>query len=186
MTSQEFSYTLKIPHDRIGVLIGTSGDIKKNIESATSTTITVDSKEGEVVITATNGVHLYDAREIIRAIARGFNPDIALQLLKTDSALEVINVTDFAGKNKNSFKRLKGRVIGSEGKAKRELERLTNCRISVYGKTIALVGQIEDVINMRRAVESLLEGATHAHVYRFLEKKRRQQRIDHMIGKKAF
>ena len=37
--TEEFSYTLKIPKDRVGVLIGKSGDIKKNIESVTKTKI---------------------------------------------------------------------------------------------------------------------------------------------------
>ncbi len=180
---EEFSYTLKIPTDRVGVLIGKSGDIKKQIEQATKTAIAVDSKEGEVVITADNGLRIYEAREVIRAIARGFNPEIALLLLKTDYALEVINIIDFSGKNKNAFTRIKGRVIGSEGKSRREIERLTECSISVYGKTISIVGEIENVLNARKAVETLLEGATHARVYRFLEKKRREKKVAHFIGK---
>jgi len=181
----EFSYALKIPNDRVGVLIGKSGDIKKQIEHATKTAITVDSKEGEVVITADNGLKLYEAREVIRAISRGFNPDIALLLLKTDYALEIINIIDFSGKNRNTFKRIKGRVIGAEGKSKREIERLTECSVSVYGKTVSIVGEIENVMNARKAIETLLEGATHARVYRFLEKKRGEKKIATMIGKTA-
>ena len=179
---EEFSYTLKIPLDRVGVLIGPSGNIKKEIEHSTQTKISIDSKEGEVIITSTDGLHLYEAREVIRAIGRGFNPDIAMHLLKSDYGLEVIDVDDFVGKNKKAHLRLKGRVIGSEGKAKREIEHLTQSSISVYGKTVAIIGHISDVINARRAIESLLEGATHASVYRFLEKKRREQKMGDMMG----
>ena len=173
-----FSYNLKIPLDRVGVLIGPSGAVKKQIEQATHTQLAIDSEEGDVEIRSDSGVHIYETREIIRAIGRGFNPNIAMQLLKQDYSLEIVQVTDFAGKNKNAFKRLKGRVIGSEGKAKRELENLTNCVISVYGKTVALIGPVEDVINARRAIEELLAGSTHARVYRFLEKKRREKRME--------
>jgi ribosomal RNA assembly protein len=180
--NEEFSYTLRIPRDRIGVLIGKEGDIKKDIALATKTAISVDSSEGEVVITAKDGLRLYEAREVIRAISRGFNPETALLLLKTDYALDIISMVDYAGKSKNNMLRIKGRVIGSEGKAKREVERLTNCSISVYGKTVAIIGEVADVASARRAVENLLEGATHATVYRFLEKKRRARRTAKLIG----
>ena len=180
--SEQFSYTLKIPLDRVGVLIGPKGVIKKQIEQATHTQLEIDSNEGDVEIRSDSGVYIYEAREIVRAIGRGFNPDIALQLLKQDYSLEVIQVADFAGKNKNASKRLKGRVIGSEGKAKRELENLTNCALSVYGKTVALIGPVEDVINARRAIEDLLAGSTHARVYRFLEGKRRESRMREMMS----
>lgn len=181
--TEEFSYSLKIPADRIGVLIGTSGEIKKQIEQATKTQIAIDSQEGEVTITATDGLRLYEAREVVRAIARGFNPKVAMQLLKTDYALEVVNVEDYTGKSKNAFLRLKGRVIGAEGKSKREIEHLTETQLSVYGKTVAIIGEVEDVVNARRAIENLLKGATHASVYRFLEKRRRERRVRRLVGR---
>ncbi|HLC74926.1 MAG TPA: KH domain-containing protein [Candidatus Nanoarchaeia archaeon] len=180
--TEKFSYSLKIPLDRVGVLIGPSGNVKKQLEQDTNTSLLIDSREGEVEIISTSGVHLYEAREIVRAIGRGFNPGIAMHLLKQDYALEVVNVDEFTGKNKNASLRLKGRVIGSEGKAKREIERLTDCVISVYGKTVALVGPVDMVVHARRAIEDLLAGSTHARVYRFLEKKRREHKIMRIVG----
>ncbi len=181
--AEEFSYTLKIPNDRVGVLIGPSGKIKKQLEQSTHSKIIVDSKEGEVTIISTNGLHLYEAREVIRAIARGFNPDTAMLLLKSDYTLEVIMIPEFAGKHKNTMKRLKGRVIGAEGKAKREIEHLTDTSISIYGKTVSIIGSVEDVSAARRALEILLEGATHATVYHFLEKRRREHRFSNLLGR---
>lgn len=174
---KEFTHTLKIPKERIGVLIGKEGEIKEQIEESTGTRIHVDSKEGNVVIFADDGLKLFDAKEIIRAIARGFNPETAFILLKSDYILDVIDMRDFAGKKKTTLVRLKGRVIGREGKSKREIENLTETHISVYGKTIAIVGRIEDVPNARKAVENLLQGATHASVFKFLERKRRERRM---------
>lgn len=179
--AEEFSYTLKVSQDRIGVLIGTGGKIKEQIEKATKTTIIVDSKEGEVIISAKDGLKLYEAREVIRAIGRGFNPDIAMLLLKTDYGLEVVDISDYSGKNKNTATRLKGRVIGAEGKSKREIERLTSTHISVYGKRVAIVGPIGEVADARKAVESLLEGATHSRVYKFLEKKQRSKHMSTVL-----
>ena len=176
-SADEFSHTLKIPADRVGVLIGTSGSMKKHIERATNTQISVDSKEGEVTITSDDGINLYDAREVIHAIARGFNPEVAMRLLKGEYSLEIIDIADYAGKSKNTADRLRGRVIGAEGKARREIEHLTDTSIQVYGKTIAIIGEIEHVSNARHAVGNLLAGATHAAVYRFLEKKQREYRM---------
>lgn len=178
----EFTFALKIPKDRIGVLIGTSGEIKKRIEDLTDTKINVNSQEGDIIISADDGLKLYDAKEIIRAISRGFNPETALQLLKSDYILEVVDLREFAGKNKQTLIRLRGRVIGRDGKSKREIETLTDSEISVYGKTIAVIGRVEDVPNARKAIENLLQGATHASVFKFLEKMKRQKYMDKLTS----
>lgn len=177
---KEFTYEFKIPRERIGVLIGKSGEIKKQIEDATDTSLDINSQEGDIVISADDGLKLYDAKEIIKAIARGFNPETALILLKSDYILEVIDMRDFTGKSKNTLIRLKGRVIGRQGKSKSEIETLTETQISVYGKTIAIVGRIEDVPNARKAVENLLQGAPHSSVFQFLEKMKRQKYMSKM------
>ena len=54
------------------------------------------------------------------------------------------------------------------------IESLTETYISVYGKTIALIGGVEAVAMSRQAVEMLLEGAPHGNVYKWLEDKRRE------------
>jgi len=43
--TNEYSYELKIPKDRVAVLIGTDGEIKKKIEVETKTQIKIDSKD---------------------------------------------------------------------------------------------------------------------------------------------
>ncbi len=178
----EFIYELKIPKERVAVLIGKGGKIKKEIESTTKTKIKVDSKEGDIFISGEDGIGLYNAREVIRAIGRGFNPDIALLLLKPDYAFEIVNIADYS-KSKESMVRLKGRVIGREGKSRRLIEELTESYVSVYGKTICVVGTAESATAARHAVESLLKGSTHANVYRWLEKKRRDLKRAHLLGK---
>jgi len=50
---------------------------------------------------------------------------------------------------------------------------MTGCFISVYGKTVAIIGLISQVSIARRAVESLLMGSMHASVYKWLEKQKR-------------
>lgn len=177
-----FSYELKIPKDRVAVFIGKKGEVKKEIEEDTKTKIKVDSKEGDVFIEGEDGLSIYTAKEVIRAIGRGFNPEIALLLLKPDYCFELIDINEFA-KTKNSLLRIKGRIIGTEGKSRRTIEELTETNIVVYGKTVSMIGCTENVLAARKAIENLIKGASHANVYRSLEKKRRVIKIREMVGK---
>lgn len=181
----DFHYELKIPKDRIAVLIGKKGEMKKEIEEATETRIEVDSQEGDVFIYGEDALGLFNAREVIRAISRGFNPDFAKMLFKGDNSLEIINIKDFVGDSKKKALRLKGRVIGQEGKSRRTVEELTETYIVIYGKTIGIIGYPTNVSNARKAIESLLTGSPHSHVYKWLETKRRESKrheIEDQIG----
>lgn len=170
---EEYIHELKIPKARIAVVIGKSGETKKELEEFTNTKIDVDSKEGVVTISGKDAVKLYQVREMILSIGRGFNPETAKLLLKQDYSVEIISLSDFAGK-KNQLERVRGRVIGKKGKSREIIEQLTETRISVYGKTVSIIGMVENVVAARNAVDLLLDGATHSTVYKKLEKFRRQ------------
>ena len=169
----EFSYELKIPEERVAVLIGKDGETKKNVEEETKCKLDI-SKEGDVIITGEDGMLLYAAKDVVKAIGRGFNPDIALLLLKPDYAFEMIEMKDIAGKSQNTMLRLKGRVIGKGGKSREEIERLTDTYISVYGKTIGIIGETANVALAHQAVGMLLGGSMHKTVFQFLEKKKKE------------
>ncbi len=168
-----FEYQVKIPKDRIAVVIGEKGVMKRRLESELGITLDVDSQEGDVFLLGKDSVRLFSAQDVIKAIGRGFNPEIALRLLKTEYVLELIDVTDYAN-TKNKAIRLKGRVIGENGKSRRAIESLTETSMSVYGKTIGIIGQAEHVMTAKKAVDMLLSGAPHSTVFRMLEGWRRR------------
>lgn len=174
MKMVEYSYELKVPKNRVAVIIGKEGSIKKDIEEATKTKLNIDSKEGDIFVSGEDALGLYTAREIIKAIGRGFNPEVAKLLLKPDYIFEVVDLSDYVGKSRDAMIRLKGRVIGKEGRSRKLIEELTNCNISVFGKTISVIGLPESAANARQAIESLLRGSTHANVYKWLERRRRE------------
>ena len=176
-----YSYGLKVPKDRVAVIIGKKGSVKSELERQTKSKIFVDSEEGDIFIEGKDPLSLYAAREVIRSISRGFNPEIALSLLKPDFSFEVLNIADF-GKTKNDIIRLRGRVIGEEGKSRKVIEELTECSISVYGKTVSIIGLVEDVPSARRAVEALLSGSPHSNVYHFLEREHVRKKRHRMLG----
>ena len=127
---EEYTYELKIPKERVAVLIGKAGKIKKKLEEDTESRIEIDSHEGDVFVTGKDALKIFTCREIIHAVGRGFNPDIGMQLLKQDYVLEILSIADYA-RNKNDEGRLKGRVIGAEGKSRSIVEELTETNICV-------------------------------------------------------
>jgi ribosomal RNA assembly protein len=173
MEEGKFSYEVKIPKERIAILIGKNGEVKEKIENETKTKIKINSEDGDVFIIGSDALYLFCVREIIKSIGRGFNPDIALLLLKSDFTLEIINLVDY-NRHKNHMLRLKGRVIGTRGKSRKYIENMTDTHVSVYGKTISILGRNENVLICKRAIESLLEGSPHSSVFKWLEKQQRE------------
>jgi ribosomal RNA assembly protein len=174
----EFRYQIRIPKDRIAVLIGKNGEVKKNLEALTNTRIKIDSHEYDIEVTGEDPIALYCLKDVVKAIGRGFNPDVAQLLLKQDYAFEIMDLD--ADVKPTQLERVKGRIIGKDGKARRNIEGLTDTFISVYGRTISIIGRAEDVIIVRRAIESLIQGSRHATVYKSLEKMKRNQKIQEL------
>ncbi|MCD6575627.1 MAG: RNA-processing protein [Nanoarchaeota archaeon] len=174
-----FEQVLKIPKERIAVLIGTKGETKKEIEEKTNTQLTI-TKEGEVTIKG-DSFDTWITRQIVKAIGRGFSPEKALILLEEGTQFEIIELKNWA-KTENSMRRLKGRVIGEKGKAKETIERLTETYISVYGKTICVIGETKRVMAAKRAIEMLLSGSKHSTVFSMLEKERKRWKKEELLG----
>jgi len=170
---------VKVPRERIGALVGPDGRVKASIEKKLSVSLRIDSQTGDIQITlmpaAQDPTVLFRAKEVVTAIGRGFSPENAFRLLKDDETmLEVIDLRETVGRSVSDMKRLKGRVIGKEGKTRRIIEELTEADICVYGHTISIVGEIDQVAIAKEAVRMLIGGSLHGTVYRFLHRKRRE------------
>ena len=175
----------KLPLDRIGVLIGHDGRVKEEIMKHTNTRITIDSKTGTVIIEpaspSTTALQLMKARDIVRAIAYSFSPERAFRLLDEDQILIIIDLRQYVGDRPNHLQRVKGRIIGEEGKARRTIEEVTGTYISIYRDYVAIIGDYESANIAKEAIEMLVQGRQHSTVYRFLERemyleKRRRMR----------
>jgi ribosomal RNA assembly protein len=54
---------------------------------------------------------------------------------------------------------------------------MTGVDISIYGKTVAIIGDMEQIHIAKEAVEMILNGVRHKTVYAFLERKTRDMKI---------
>ncbi|NOX71742.1 MAG: RNA-processing protein [Candidatus Micrarchaeota archaeon] len=154
---------IRIPEDRKAALIGRDGSTKRKIEKNADVRLRIIENEVEL---EGEDINVISAREVVKAIGRGFSPRVALKLIDDDYQLLVINVKEYTTRQIES---VLARVIGTKGKTRKIIEEYTKTRLSIYGKTISIIGTPHDVQIAGEAVEMLLEGAMHRTVYRYLE-----------------
>ena len=171
---------IRIPADRIGALIGPSGKTKKRIEATFQIDLTIDGETGNVDIKVKPDQPdvsvLFVARNMIRAIGRGFSPKNAFTLINEEYDLMIVDLEEYVGRSKNAQGRVKGRIIGKEGKSRSMIEELTDCLVSVYGGTVGIIGPYEMLPVAKEAVEMLINGSFHKTVWNHLYAYRRKMK----------
>lgn len=190
MIPMEFKQVVKVPRDRIGVLIGKDGKVKDMIEQSCNVKLYIDGEDGSVTIISKDiegaegssvDVRVFKAVEFVTAVARGFSPERAMRLLRDEECMiNVIDLKDHVGRSPNALQRIKGRLIGSNGKARRLVEELTGAYISVHGHYVAIIGRAEEVRLASEAVTMLISGSMHSTVYNMLQKARRKAKMERL------
>jgi ribosomal RNA assembly protein len=169
---------LRIPQDRVGVLIGADGQTKNLIEKSFNVDLLIDSDIGNVEVVIPSDHKdisvLFTVSNIIKAIGRGFNPKRAMFLANEDFDLGIIDLEDYVGTSTNAQNRVRGRIIGREGKSRLLIEELTETQISIYGSTVSIIGNIEALPAAKEAVTMLIRGSFHKTVWNYLYAYRRE------------
>jgi ribosomal RNA assembly protein len=170
---------VKIPKERVGVLVGPDGRVKQNIEEKLKVELQVDSEGGDVKVLITEKTEdpslLFRAKDVVTAIGRGFSPEQAFRLIRDENAIfDVIDLRIIFGRSESDISRVKGRIIGMNGKTRRIIEELTDANVVVYGHTVGIIGTFEQADAARNAVQMLIDGSQHHAVYKFLANKRRE------------
>ena len=166
---------VKVPDDRIGVLIGQGGETMREIEARAEVRLDIDSESGNVAIEKVGDpVKGLKGPDIVKAIGRGFAPAEALGLLDDDMMIFEIVDIGAATRNKRDLRRQKGRLIGEGGRTRELMEELTGASVTIYGSTLATIGGPKQVEVVREAAEMILDGAPHGAVYSMLEERRQE------------
>lgn len=183
--------------DRLAVAIGKNGETKKLLEDQTGTNITINSKTGEYHIIAKKdfpisienpefqdpSIRVYTAQSILNAINYGFNPQKALKLLDAENIFELINLEQIVGHSERKLRRMKGRLIGDQGKIRQDIEKYSKVNLSIYGKYLALIGEFDSIKIAKKAINMILQGAPHKTVINYLHEeyqKKKQQEFTEM------
>jgi ribosomal RNA assembly protein len=166
---------VKVPDDRIGVLIGAGGETMREIEERAEVRLDIDSESGNVRIEKVGDpITGLKGPDIVKAIGRGFKPADAFRLLEDDMMMFELVDIDAASRNEKDLRRNKGRLIGEDGRTRELMQELTGASVTIYGSTLGIIGGPEQVDAVREAAEMILEGAPHGSVYSFLERKRNE------------
>lgn len=173
-----------VPMDRVAVIIGKDGATKKRIEDLTSTEIEVDSKTGSVLIKRKEGPETnigdWIAQNVIKAIARGFNPAIAEKLVSEEYLFEIIDLERVVGKSSSQIHRVKSRLIGEAGKTWKTIETLAGVHLQIFGNTVSVIGKYEEMHVAHEAINMLLSGKNHSGVYKYLQKMHEELKRKHV------
>ena len=172
---------VRIPKDRIAVLIGKGGSTRKMLEEACGGELEIDSQTGEVSI-------LWEDQEIdpilkmktpdVRlSIGRGLAPSRAIQLLEDEVHLHMFDIREWVGRQPNQIRRMRSRLIGRNGMIRSRIEDLTGTEIAIYGSTVIVIGDDMGLEIAKPAIESILRGSEHGNVLHGLEKDRKRQRM---------
>lgn len=175
---------VRVPLERVGALVGKEGIVKSEIERRCGVTLYIDGKTGETRITyqpeALLEANPFKAYDIVSAIARGFSPQRAFSLLQEERILILVDLREYAGKSENAMVRIKSRLIGTDGKARKIIEELTQSEISIYGHTVAIIGDPDESKIAKEAIDKLAKGGTHKSTYELLQKYRTKKKLDRM------
>ena len=167
---------VKIPKERVGILVGPDGKTKRYIEDRLQVKLDID-KEGSVTIILHENCPdpslLLKAKDVVSAIGRGFPPETAFRLIRNeDDIYDMIDLRLIFGRNESDITRIKGRIIGTEGKTRKLVEELTEADVVVYGHTVGIIGSFEEADAAHNALQMIIDGCEHHTMYNYLQKKR--------------
>ncbi len=169
---------VNIPRERVKALRGQANQTLEMLRERMKVSLEVYG-EGTVEIDG-EPMDEFFGKDVIKAIGRGFEPRIALKLLSDEYAMHVIDLRDYANKP-DAITRIKGRIIGLEGKAKRIIEEEGEADLTIYGHTVGIIGRLEVLDVATTAVFKLIEGQPHSAVYLYLERIKRKRKHEELL-----
>jgi ribosomal RNA assembly protein len=146
---------------------------KGNLEKELNVKIDIDGKEVSI---SGEPEDEYIAEKVIEALDFGFPFSAALGIKKEDILFETLNIKEFT--NQKDFARVRGRVIGKDGKALKTISNLSDCHVEISGNKLGIIGNCENIRNVEEACKLLIKGSKHANVYAYLEKHRMEPIVD--------
>jgi len=118
----------------------------------------------------------FTAIEVLEAINVGFSADRALEVTRDNFMLQTINIKNVT--KRHDLERVRGRIIGKDGRTLKTLQKLTNCDLAITDNEIGLIGPISEMEDAIQSVTSLIQGSKQGNVYGRLERRRKKKGAD--------
>lgn len=99
---------------------------------------------------------ILNARDFIKLLSRSVPYEQAMRVFEDGISSEIIKIGNFT-RNKQKFVKRRQRLIGPNGQTLKAVELLTKCYVLVMGSTVAVIGSIDGIMQVRRIVEDCMK-----------------------------
>jgi ribosomal RNA assembly protein len=155
-----------IPEKRMGFVVGKEGNVKKDIEKYGNVKIKAENSSLTLIGESLN---IMKASEVIKAIGIGFAKEQAFELFQEKNQLFTFDIGKLIPETQSE--RVIGRIIGESGKVKVYLEEKLELKIFISNEIAAAIGDAMRAQVFREVLEKLMKGATHASVYKHIDRR---------------
>ena len=113
-------------------------------------------------------------KEYLSELTKLMGLDVTFETKRRDSQICVKMYS-----NNNSI------LIGKDGKTREIIMEMAEVHMAVYGKTVSLIGEMDNIMIAKEAIEMILNGSRHKSVYGFLEHKKedlKRKEFNELVG----
>ncbi len=143
--------------------------LKKELEELLDVKL---SHRGREITIDGSGEREYIAEKVLEAINFGFPIPIAKTLITEEVLFEQVPIKEHT--RSSVLERVRGRIIGTDGKTLKSLSELTGCALELHENVVGIIGDSEQMKIAREAIIGLIRGSKHGNVYAFLEKHQKE------------
>ena len=133
------------------------------------------SNQGRNIFIEGDAENEYLCLRIIEAINLGFSLKKALSLKNEEVILHILNIRDIT--RRNDLERVRARLIGTQGKTKNNIEKLSDCLISIHDNWVGIIGEVGCIEEAIISLRLIIQGSKQGNVYARLEKKKKERRL---------
>lgn len=169
----------KIPPERVQILLSKNGEIRNLLEHKLGIRMEIDEETGSISVKypPESAENYFLVKKVTDGISAGFSEADIREMIEKDLALVIVDLEEYISRLSH-ISRIKGRIIGQKGRAKKKIEDYSRCKISIYQNLVGILGPEENIELAREAVIKLVKGFEHQTVYRFMEARLRRMKED--------
>jgi len=126
--------------------------------------------KNKIIIYYEDFYFLYKFDKFVKGLRAGFDIKEILNILDNDWDILEIDLKQVFEKKMNHIIRVKGRIIGEEGKVLEELRNRTNADIIIKDKYIYILGDSISLQSAYEGIKRIIKGEKHSTVFNYLDK----------------
>lgn len=138
---------------------------KKQIETQLDVNLSIEGRY-LIVNTKKDAYSEYIAVKVLNALNMGFDLDVAFALTNPNFSFELLDIRK--GLKPGRLREVTARVIGGHGKTLQTLSKLSDCTLIFRNNVVGIIGESVGVNLVVHALNSLIRGAPHSHIYKFI------------------